>query len=222
MSIATKIDHTLLSPTATYKDIVKLCEEAVEYGFRSVCVNSSWVREAAVQLQGSEIPVATVIGFPFGACSMDAKIAEAIAAKVAGATEFDVVWNQGLFKSGRPLDTMLELNTLVKIVDPSVVKVIVESGNLSIKEQEKANAIVLDSGAQVIKTSTGYGHGDDIIKKLTTVAMWKNLGGLKIKASGGIKDLTTAQSFLEAGADIIGTSSGVAIAEEHEAETGKN
>jgi deoxyribose-phosphate aldolase len=109
--------------------------------------------------------------------------------------------------------------------------VIVESGNLSIKEQEKANAIVLDSGAQVIKTSTGYGHGDDIIKKLTTVAMWKNLGGLKIKASGGIKDLTTAQSFLEAGAeqsfleagaDIIGTSSGVAIAEEHEAETGKN
>jgi deoxyribose-phosphate aldolase len=218
MSIASKIDHTFLKPTATHVDIVELCNGAVDHGFRAVCVNSCWVREAVRELQeshGSTIPVATVIGFPFGACSIDAKIAECIAARVAGATEFDVVWNLGFFKSELPLDTMLELRSIVKIVEPLKVKVIVESGWLSVEEQKKAHSIVLDSGAQCIKTSTGY-SADEIIKKLRTVAMWKNMGGLEIKASGGIKSRLDAAAFLEAGADILGTSSGVNIVEEQE------
>jgi deoxyribose-phosphate aldolase len=169
-----------------------------------------------------KIPVATVIGFPFGAASIDSKIAECIAARVAGATEFDVVWNLGLFKSERFLDVMLELRTIVKIVEPLKVKVIVESGWLSEDEQKTAHSIVLDSGAQCIKTSTGYCPDDDWARKVATVKLWKELGGLEIKASGGIKILGTVSTFLEAGADIIGTSSGVKIYDEWEAETGKN
>jgi deoxyribose-phosphate aldolase len=219
MSISSRIDHTLLKPTATHADIVELCHEAIEHGFRAVCVNSCWVREAVRELD--KIPVATVIGFPFGACSIDAKIAECIAARVAGATEFDVVWNLGYFKSELPLDTMLELSTIVKIVEPLKVKVIVESGWLSVEEQKKAHSIVLDSGAQCIKTSTGYGH-DVYPEKLKTVALWKELGGLEIKASGGIRSLSDARGLIELGADILGTSRGVAIVEEWQSETGKN
>jgi deoxyribose-phosphate aldolase len=226
--LASKIDHTFLKPNGSGKDIIKLCQEAMEYGFRSVCVNSSWVKAASKFLQdapflGDQVTeIATVIGFPFGACSTEAKVSECIAARVAGATEFDVVWNIGLLKSGRPLDVMLELHTLVKIVHPLKVKVIVESGYLDAEEQEQAYNIIQDSGAQCIKTSTGYCPEDDLVKKLETVRLWKGLGDLEIKASGGIKSYDAAKMFLASGADILGTSSGVAIAEEYDSEAGKN
>lgn len=210
MSLAKYIDHTNLKATATQKDIVKLCGEAIEHRFRAVCVNSQWVNMAKQQLDGSGIKIAAVVGFPLGANHLAVKVYESQVAADRGARELDIVWNIGKFKEGKYLQVMKELQEIVDTahIRGVLVKVIVETCYLSYDEMVKAHQVVKDSGAFCIKTSTGAGPEG---AKYSTVKTWKGLGNLKIKASGGIKSYQQALNFIEVGADIIGTSHGIHI-----------
>lgn len=214
MSIAEYIDHTNLKPTATHSDIVKLCDEARDYGFRGICINPCWVSVTEKELK--DIEIVTVIGFPLGANCVETKIFEVEVATVNGATEIDVVWNLGAFKNRKYLQVVEEL---VKIVDIAMVpvKVIVEACYLDESELIKAYQIVKDSGADYIKTSTGFGpQGATHL----AVATWKKLGdlknsdNLKIKAAGGIRMYQSAKEFIRIGADVLGTSHGVLMVQE--------
>ncbi len=213
------IDHTNLKPNATTDDIRKLCEEAKEHNFRGVCVHPGRVRVAAQSLINIDIKLVTVIGFPLGANTTKTKILEAEEAMGDGVDEIDVVWDIGAFKAGEYLRTVSQLHAIVEAVeagqwmrnDKRMVKVIVEICYLDINELEKAYQIVLDSGADCIKTSTGFGHNDGMDNQ-RAVKIWKRIkGNLKIKASAGIRYRKTAQSLIDCGADILGTSSGVSI-----------
>ncbi len=196
------IDHTLLKPWATENDIRLLCEEAQDYDFRGVCVNPRFVRLA----KKFPVLVSAAVDFPLG-CSLN-KIDLAKKAIDLGADEIDVVWDLSSFLEERFLKVTQELSRIVNLGTP--IKVIVESCFLTIQQQRIAYQIVKDSGAWCIKTSTGLFGG----VMFETVALWKSISGLKIKASGGIKSLLHARAMLRAGADIIGTSSGVQILEE--------
>ena len=218
MSINKHIDHTNLKPTATGTDIVQLCNEAKKYNFRAVCVYPCWVYLANNQLKDSDIKIATVVGFPIGANCSRIKANEAATAISHGANEIDMVWNLGWFKENKYLAVMEEITKIVDLVQfdyEAIVKVIVETYYLNKDEIVKAHQIVKDSGAQYIKTSTGAVSG----AQLEDIITWKRLGGLKIKASGGIKTYPLARIFVTAGADILGTSSGVEIVEEENSGT---
>jgi len=204
------IDHTRLDSGASYKYIVRLCQEAKKFEFRGVCVNPCWVSAVNLQLRDNDdLKIITVIGFPLGANETSIKIAEAKLAVEHGADELDVVWNVGNFLDGKYLQTSIELTTLVGQVAPIPVKVIVETSCFSRPDDwRNAYKIVEDCGAFCIKTSTGYGlHG----ATLTDVLVFNILGDLKIKASGGIHSYFNAKIFLDNGADIIGTSHGIEI-----------
>jgi deoxyribose-phosphate aldolase len=200
------IDHTNLQPNATKEDILRLCGEAAHFNFRGVCVLPHYVSLASSRPHDFEI--STVIGFPLGCTATHVKVVEAHQAINNGATELDLVWNQAAFANHKYLDVLRDIKAVVDL--GLLVKVIVEECYLSEEGRQVAHNIVSDSGAFCIKTSTGMGKGNATIK---TVKMWRNLGGPKIKASGGIKDYDTTKAFVDAGADIIGTSSGVAIME---------
>ena len=217
MSIAQYIDHTNLKATATQQDIANLCEEAIEHRFRAVCVNSQWVDLARACLFGTDIKIAAVIGFPLGANHLAVKVYESQIAANCGARELDVVWNIGKFKEEKYLQVMKELQEIVDTVHAIgvLVKVIVETCYLSYDEIVQAHQIVKDSGAFCIKTSTGAGLEG---AEYPTVLTWRELGGLQIKASGGIHTLAQVSNFIEVGADIIGTSHGVSILQEPEDE----
>ena len=205
--IAQHIDHTNLKATARTGDIAILCGEAIEYDFRAVCVNPQYVHVAK---QCSDIKIATVIGFPLGANHYAVKVYESQIAANDGANELDVVWNLGLFKDQKYLAVMKELQSIVDTVHPMgvLVKVIVETCYLDYAEIDKAWQIVKDSGAFCIKTSTGLGTEG---AKYADIKTWADLGNLKIKASGGIKNYAQARNFVEMGADILGTSHGIHI-----------
>lgn len=213
MSIAEYIDYTNLKPTATTDDIVKLCAEAKKYKFRAVCVNPCWVNLAKNQLANSDVKIVTVVGFPLGVNCTLTKANEAVTAISRGADEIDVVWNLGWFKESKYLAIVEEITKIVDLAYYSgvLVKVIVETCYLTKGEIFKAHQIVKDSGAWCIKTSTGFGTRG---AEAAIIEIWKNLGDLKIKAAGGIKDFVTAREFVAVGADIIGTSHGVDIVEE--------
>jgi len=199
------IDHTCLRPDATEKDMERLCQEAEQYNFRGICVAPSnlWLVRDYPGI------ISTVIGFPTGAHTVEIKIGEIVGAACDGATEFDVVWNIGLFKEGKHLHLLNHLRRVVRAVEQHHVKVIVEECYLDVAERELAWKIVRDSGAWAIKTSTGFGPRG---ASLDTIHQWWTLGtDLKIKASGGIKTREQAKAFIAAGADIIGTSHGVSM-----------
>ncbi len=196
------IDHTLLKPWVTEDHIRLLCEEAQEYNFRGVCVTPKWIRLAKEKCK----LVSAVVDFPLG-CSLS-KFTQAKDAVDTGADEIDVVWDLSSFLDEKYLKVTQELGWIVKLGIP--VKVIVESCFLSALQQSVAYQIVKDSGAWCIKTSTGFFGG----ATLETIHLWKNMGGLKIKASGGIKTRLHASILLNAGADILGTSAGVQILKE--------
>lgn len=210
MSVAKYIDHTALKPNTNVDDIVKLCEEARDLGFRGVCVNPYWLPLVKRQLRNFDIKSVVVVDFPLGAGGRLSKLAEVDYAIGQGADEIDVVWNLGAFKSKKPYTVMSELQSVVVFAHEAniFVKVIVETCYLNKNELIDAYQIVTDSGADCIKTSTGFGSAGATI---TDIANWKKLGGLKIKASGGISTYAAAQKFIEIGADIIGTSHGVKI-----------
>ena len=207
----TYIDHTLLKATATPKDIILLCKEAMEHDFFSVCVNSCYVNLAKSQLAGSQVKVCTVIGFPLGAMSTEAKVTEAKTALKDGVDEIDMVINIGLLK-GKDFDGVWKDIEAVKQLMPNhILKVILETCYLEDLEIIKASELAVQSGANFIKTSTGFGSSGATIHDVRLMLSVAKNNGVKVKASGGIKDAKTAREYIELGVERLGTSSGVAI-----------
>lgn len=205
MDIAKYIDYTLLKATATPADIEKLCKEALEYGFYSVCVNSGYVPLAAEQLKGSKVNVCTVVGFPLGAMSTQAKLYETSVALSQGAQEIDMVLNVGLFLSGNVAKVLDEIALLKQETGDRVLKVIIETCYLNDEQKRLASQVCVDAGADFVKTSTGFGTGG---ATLADVQLIREIVGdrAKIKASGGIRDKQTALQYISLGVDRIGAS----------------
>ena len=208
--LACYIDHTILKPEASAKDIEKLCAEAREHRFFSVCVNGSRVELARHFLEGSDVKVASVVGFPLGAMETDVKRFETEAAVDAGAHEIDMVINVGRLKDGDDKYLLRELRDVVEAAEERIVKVILETCLLTREEKIRGCQLAVEAGAQFVKTSTGFSTGgatlDDV--KLLREMVGPEIG---VKASGGIRDTQTAWAMIEAGATRLGTSSGVAI-----------
>ncbi len=219
-SIARLIDHTLLKPDATEADIVKLCREARQFSFASVCINPSYVPLAAKQLEGSPVKVCTVIGFPLGATTPTTKAIETRDAIANGANEIDMVINVGALKSGNDDLVRRDIEAVVGAAKgQALVKVILETALLSKEEIVKACLLAKMAGADFVKTSTGFGPGG---AKVEDVALMRKTVGsaMGVKASGGIRDLETAQAMVNAGATRIGASASVAIAKGESAGAG--
>jgi len=208
--LARFIDHTLLKADATAKDIEKLCAEAREHRFYSVCVNGSRVQQARHLLEDTDVKVACVIGFPLGAMSGDAKRFETEAAIDEGAHEIDVVLNLGRLKDGDYKYVLRELRDVVEAADERPVKVILETCLLTNEEKIRACQLVVESGAHFVKTSTGFSAGGATVAdvKLLRETVGPTFG---VKASGGIRDVKTALEMIAAGATRLGTSASIAI-----------
>ncbi len=206
------IDHTILKPTCLVSDIEKLCAEAKQYDFAAVCVPPNFVKLAKEKLANSDVKVATVIGFPFGYCATEAKIAEIILAMVDGADELDVVANISAIKNGDWMSIADEINHILPIIRSKgkVVKIIIESGVLTDEEIIKCCDIYGIAGIDYLKTSTGYAEKGASVE---AVALFRKYlpAQVQIKASGGIRDYATAKLMIDAGATRIGCSAGVAI-----------
>lgn len=213
MSIAPYIDHTLLKPEATLSQIRRLCQEANEYQFASVCVNPYWVSDCQTFLAGTAMKICAVVGFPLGANSTALKIAEATQAVEDGASEIDMVINIGALKSGFPARVEDEITAVRQAVPKAVLKVIIETCLLSDSEKRTACLFAKKSGADFVKTSTGFSTGGATSADVSLMreAVGENMG---VKASGGIKNLATARAMLAAGANRLGCSAGVAIISE--------
>ncbi len=210
--LARFIDHTLLSADATAKDIERICAEAREHNFYSVCVNGSWVATAYQLLEDWDVKVVGVVGFPLGAMTSDAKRFETEAAVDDGAHEIDMVLNIARLKAGDDKYVLREIIDVVEAADERPVKVILETCLLSDEEIIRACHLVVESGAQFVKTSTGFSSGGatEADVKLIRDTVGPKCG---VKASGGIGDAKTAFAMIEAGATRLGTSAGVAIVE---------
>jgi deoxyribose-phosphate aldolase len=209
-ALARYIDHTLLKPDATARDIEQLCREAMEYHFWSVCVNGSRVAQAYTLVENSGVKVACAVGFPLGAMSADAKRLEVEAAVDDGAQEIDVVLNLGRLKDGDHAYVLRELRDIVEAADERSVKVILETCLLTREEKIRACQLVLESGAHFVKTSTGFSTAGATTHdvQLLRESVGEEFG---VKASGGIRDVKVALGMIQAGATRLGTSSGVAI-----------
>ena len=217
MKTAKYIDHTLLKPDARREDIVRLCEEALSYDFASVCVNPSRIETAAEILQGSDVKVCCVIGFPLGAMSTAAKVFEASDAVRQGAQEIDMVLNIGFLKDGNDAAVTEEIRAVKNAVGSRVLKVIIETCLLDEAEIVRACRASVAGGADFVKTSTGFSVGG---ARAEDVALMRKTVGDRagVKASGGIRTPEAFRAMIEAGADRIGTSSGAAIVEALEKE----
>ncbi|WP_271753380.1 deoxyribose-phosphate aldolase [Cohnella sp. JJ-181] len=210
-TLASYIDHTALKPDTARDDIVRLCEEARQHRFATVCVNPYWVRTAAELLSGSGVGITTVIGFPLGATSTFAKTAEARDAIAAGATEIDMVLNVGALKSRLYDEVRQDVARVAEACKgAAVLKVILETGLLTDEEKVKACELCVAAGADFVKTSTGFGPGG---ATAADIALMRRTVGprLGVKASGGVRDAQTARAMIAAGATRIGASASVAI-----------
>ncbi len=212
VDLAKYIDHTLLRPDATLAEIEVLCDEALAFGFASVCINPTWVKVAAERLRGSAVKVCTVIGFPLGANTPDIKSMEARKALREGAREVDMVINIGALKSG---DLELVRMDIEKVVDAAhesgaICKVILETSLLTDEEKVVASALAKQAKADFVKTSTGFGGGGATVYD---VALMRETVGpdMGVKASGGVRTLEDAEDMIAAGATRIGASAGVQI-----------
>ena len=211
MSIASYIDHTLLKPEATAGQIDKLCAEAAEYHFASVCVNPWFVLRCVKNLKGAGVKVCTVIGFPLGATTTETKVFEALQAIRSGAEEIDMVINISALKSGSFQAVEQEIQALAAAAEGSAkLKVIIETCLLTEEEKIRACQIAKRAGADFVKTSTGFSTGGASTEDVAL--MRKTVGPeMGVKASGGIRDYATARAMIKAGATRIGASAGVAI-----------
>jgi len=219
--LASFIDHTLLSPSATYADVDKLCHEAKSYGFHAVCVNPVNVKRCKDQLRGSEVKIVSVIGFPFGANKTEIKVAEAKAAIEDGADELDMVMNVGAFKSGDLETVRSDISAVASVAKAShaLLKVILETGYLSDDEKVIACELAVGAGADFVKTSTGYGPGGANAHDVKL--MKEAVGGrAQVKAAGGIHTAAQALELIAAGASRIGASHSVEILETFSAVSG--
>lgn len=212
---ASLIDHTLLKPEASEADIRKLCDEAAEFGFASVCVNPGWVKRASEFLRGSGVPVCTVIGFPLGATLPDVKAYEARRSIFNGAREVDMVINIGALKSGDDCAVEDDIRAVADAAHENGVlcKVIIETALLTDEEKVRACLAAKNAGADFVKTSTGFSKGGATVNDIAL--MRRTVGkALGVKASGGVKGIEDARAMFEAGATRIGASVGVKIAQE--------
>lgn len=215
MVIAKFIDHTLLKPDAVQSEIEKLCREAREYEFASVCVNPYWVKLCAAMLKGSSVKVCTVIGFPLGANSYETKVFETGLAIEDGASEIDMVINIGAIKSSDYEVVKREIESVAGCARSlnAILKVIIETSLLTDDEKARACKISKEAGADFVKTSTGFAGGGATVADIEL--MRRTVGSeMGVKASGGIRDFQTAQQMINAGATRIGASAGVNIVKE--------
>ena len=210
MSLNKYIDHTILKANATRGQVKKLCDEAAEHGFASVCVNSCWVPLCAERLVGTGVSVCTVIGFPLGAMSTAGKAAEAAAAVADGADELDMVINVGWLVAGEDDLVRDDIAAVVAAAKGRCVKVIIETCLLDDGQKARACELSAEAGATFVKTSTGFSTGGATVHDVALMA--KTVAGrCEVKASGGIHTAAEAQAMIDAGAERIGTSSGIAI-----------
>lgn len=209
-TIASMIDHTLLKPEATPAQVEKLCAEAAEYHFASVCVNPVYIPLAARLLDGTGVKVCCVVGFPLGAIAPEQKAAEAASCAAMGAEELDMVIHVGAAKAGDWALVQRDIAGVVKAAAGRTVKVIIETCLLTDEEKVKACEAAKAAGADFVKTSTGFSTGGATTHDIAL--MRKTVGPeMGVKASGGIRDYETAMAMIEAGANRIGASAGIAI-----------
>lgn len=211
MNVAKYIDHTLLKPEVTDKEIAVLCEEAQEHGFFSVCIQPAWVKTAAEKLQESEVKVCTVIGFPHGAATSEVKAFETKDAISNGADEVDMVINIGQLKAGNLDYVRADIKSVVDAANKeALVKVIIESSLLNEDEIVTVSKLAKEAGADFVKTSTGFNGGGATVE---AVALMRLTVGddMGVKASGGVRSSEDAMKMIEVGATRIGASSGIAI-----------
>lgn len=208
--IASYIDHTLLKPEATKEQVMKLCVEAREYKFASVCINPAFVELASSMLKDTEVKVCTVVGFPLGANTTALKVEETKQAIREGAEEIDMVINIGALKAGDAKLVEDEIRAVVEAAKGQLVKVIIETCLLTREEKILACQLSEKAGAHYVKTSTGFSTGGATAED---VALMREVVGdrLGVKASGGVRDLITAQNMIEAGASRIGSSNSTVI-----------
>lgn len=218
--LARLIDHTLLKPEATRTEIDRLCDEAMEYEFASVCVNSCYAAHAARELRGSRVHVCAVVGFPLGATLNSVKVFEANEAIRLGAREIDMVISIGALKSDDDPAVEAGIHAVTEAAhrDGAICKAIIEAGLLAEDEKVRACRAALNAGADFVKTSTGFGHGGATVED---VRLMRRVVGAKmgVKASGGIRTLHDCEQLLAAGATRIGTSASVKIMQELSAST---
>lgn len=205
-------DHTMLKPDASKEEILKLCTEALQYRFASVCVNPYRTALAAERLKGSAVKVCTVIGFPLGASPTRVKVYEAEEAVRDGAQEIDMVINIGALKDHAYKEVRTDIEEVRKVCGGALLKIIIETCLLTDEEKEKACELSVEAGADYVKTSTGFSSGGATVED---VALMRRIVGekAKVKASGGIRDRQTAEAMIEAGADRLGTSATIKIVE---------
>ena len=210
MELNKYIDHTILKATASSSDVQKLCEEAIEHKFYSVCVNGCYVADAKQLLQGTDVKVAAVVGFPLGAMTTAAKVFEAKEAIENGASEIDMVINVAKLKDGEFEYVENEIRQIKEAIGDNVLKVIIETCYLTDEEKVKACELSLAAKADFVKTSTGFGTDGATYED---VKLMKSVVGdnAKVKASGGVRDKETAQKYIDLGAERLGTSSGIDI-----------
>lgn len=215
MKFSKYFDHTLLKPEAEEKDIRKLCAEAKEYDFASVCVNTCYARLAAEELRGSGVNVCCVAGFPLGACSSDVKAYEARYACENGAREIDMVINVGALKEGKTGCVKGEIAAVRAVTREyrALLKVIIETCLLTDDEKREACAAAAEAGADFVKTSTGFSSGGAVADDVRLMAEAAG-PDVKVKASGGIRTYEEALEMIDAGAGRLGTSATVSIMEE--------
>jgi deoxyribose-phosphate aldolase len=208
--LASLIDHTLLKPEATKEDVIKLCQEAVQHKFASVCINPSWVSLVKEQVEGSSVKVCTVVGFPLGATTTIAKVMETRDAIANGADEIDMVLNVGALKAKQDDLVFKDIQAVREASSEKILKVILETALLSDEEKVRACKLAKQAGADFVKTSTGFGPGGATVHD---VALMRETVGeeMGVKASGGIRDYETALKMVEAGATRIGASASVTI-----------
>jgi deoxyribose-phosphate aldolase len=219
-AVAKIIDHTILRPEATPAQIVQLCREAREFGFGAVMINPCYVALAHEQLRGSEVRIGAVVGFPFGATLASVKVFEAEEAMKLGATEIDMVMNIGALKAQETNSVLADIRAVAAAVHArkALLKVILEMGLLTRDEKILAGHISQDADADFVKTSTGFLGGGATVED---VALMRRTVRIGVKASGGIRNATDARAMIEAGADRLGTSSGVKILTELREQTAK-
>lgn len=225
IDLAQTIDHTCLKATAVEEDIKKLCEEAQQYQFKTVCIPTCYVAMATHLLTGTSVGITTVVGFPLGNQTTGSKAFEATEAVLSGATDIDMVINIGALKNKKydyvKYDIEQVVSAVKKIDSQAIVKVIIETCYLETDEIIKVTEIVMQAGADFVKTSTGFGTGGatvEHIKLMKSVTEDK----IKIKAAGGIGDKSIAKALIEAGADRLGTSKSIAIVTDTEAADSKS
>jgi deoxyribose-phosphate aldolase len=213
MELSKYIDHTLLKADATKEQILKLCDEAKQYNFKSVCVNPSWIPTVKEALKDSDVLTCVVIGFPLGAMTSEAKVFEAKDAIEKGADEIDMVINIGQLKDGNDAYVTSEIKAIKEAIGSHVLKVIIETCLLTDEEKKRACEDIVNAGADFAKTSTGFSTSGATV---SDVALMKSVVGdkAKVKAAGGVRTKQDMLDMIEAGAERIGTSRGVSLVQD--------